>query len=69
MLENHKHANPTMFDKMRFDSVINDGMVVIEQNFGSLNNRWHIIKAFNMLFEKTVIVISTYCVLHIYCEI
>ena len=29
MCKNYKFANPTMVDKMRFDSVVNGGMVVI----------------------------------------
>ena len=37
-LKNYKHANPAMINKMRFDSIVNDGRVVIEQVFGSLKN-------------------------------
>lgn len=39
MLKNYKLVNPAMVDKMRFDFVVNDGRVVIEQIFGSLKNR------------------------------
>ena len=52
MLKNYKPANPAMMDKMRFDSVVNGGRVVIEQAFGSLKNRWRILKYYNMLVEK-----------------
>ena len=68
MLKNYKPANPAMVDKMRFDSAVNDGMVVIEQVFGSLKYRWRILKAFNMSVEKVVVVILACCVLHNYCE-
>ena len=30
MLKNYKSANPAMVDKIRFDSVMNGGRVVIE---------------------------------------
>ena len=49
---------------MKFDSAVNGGMVVIEQVFGSLKNRWRILKAFNILVEKIVGVILICCVLH-----
>lgn len=42
MLKNYKHVNPAVVDKMRFDSAVNGGRVVIEQAFGSLKNRWRI---------------------------
>ena len=69
MLKNHKPANPAIIDKMRFDSVVNGGKVVIEQTFGSLKNRYRILKAFNMLIEKTVVVTLACCALHNYYEI
>jgi hypothetical protein len=43
--------------------------VVIEQAFGTLKNRWRILKAFNMSVEKTVLVTLACCVLRNYCEI
>ena len=69
MLKNYKSANPTMVDKMRFDSAVNGGRVVIEQAFGSLKNRWRILKAFNMSVEKAVVLTLACCVLYNYCEI
>ena len=39
MLKNYKLVNLAMVDKMRFDFVVNDGRVVIEQIFESLKNR------------------------------
>jgi hypothetical protein len=68
MLKNYKLANPAMVDKIRFDSAFNGGRVVIEQVFGSLKNRWRILKAFNMSVEKVVVVTLACCVLHNYCE-
>jgi hypothetical protein len=43
--------------------------VVIEQAFGSLKNRWRILKAFNMSVEKATLVTLACCVLHNYYEI
>jgi hypothetical protein len=43
--------------------------VVIEQDFGTLKNRWCILKAFNMSVKKTTLVTLVCCVLHNYCEI
>ena len=68
-LKTYKPANPAVVDKMRFDSVVYGGKMVIEQAFGSLKNRWHILKAFNMLVEKTAIVTLACCILYNYCEI
>ena len=53
----------------RFDSSINSGRVVIEQAFGSLKNRWRILKGFNMSVDKAALVNLACCVLHNYCEI
>ena len=48
MFKNYKPANPVMVDKMRFEFVVNGRRVVIEQTFGSLKNRWRILKDFKM---------------------
>ena len=56
MLKNYKSANSAMVDKMRFDFVVNGGRVVIELAFGSLNNRWRNLQAFNMSVEKVVVI-------------
>jgi hypothetical protein len=42
--------------------------VIIENVFGSLKNRWRILKIFNLNVNKVVIVIIACCVLHNYCE-
>ena len=52
-----------------FDSSISSDRVVIEQAFGALKNRWHILKGFNMSIDKAALVTLAYCVLHNYCEI
>ena len=64
MLKNYKPANPVMVDKMRVDFVVNDRRVVIEHTFGSLKNRWHILKDFNISVEKLAAVTLACCVLH-----
>ena len=69
MLKNYKPANPAMVNKMRFDSAVNGGRVAIEQTFGSLKNRWHIRKAFNISVEKAEVGPLACCVLHNYYEI
>ena len=53
----------------RFDSSVNTGRVVIEQVFGSLKNRWRILKGFNISVEKAALVTLACCVLHNYCEV
>ena len=52
-----------------FDSSINSGRVVIEQTFGALKNRWHILKGFNMSVDKAALVTLACCVLHNYYEV
>lgn len=64
MLKNFALANPAMVDHKRFDSSMNSGRIVIEQAFGSLKNRWRILKAFNMSIDKAGLVTLACCVLH-----
>ena len=66
MLKNYKPANPAMVDKIRFDSAVNGGRVVIEEAFRSLKNRWRILKAFNMSVEKVAVMTLACYVLHNY---
>ena len=68
MLKNYKPANPAMVDNMRFDSIVNGGRMVINQAFGSLKNRWHILKVFHMSVKKAVVMALACCVLHNFCE-
>ncbi len=42
--------------------------VIIENAFGSLKNRWCILKNFNFNVNKTPIVVIACFVLHNYCE-
>ena len=59
-------ANAAMVDKIRFDSTMNIGRVMVEQIFGSLKNRWPILKAFKPFGENVHVVILTCCILHNY---
>jgi hypothetical protein len=42
--------------------------VIIENVFGSLKNRWRILKNFNFNVNKALIVVIACCVLQSYCE-
>ncbi len=50
-------------DKIWYDS---NPRVAIENAFGSLKNRWHILKHLNSRDDRTSRVVAT-CVLHNYC--
>ncbi len=54
-------------DKHRYDSSMNLGRVIIENAFGSLKNRWRILRHFNLKVDKAAKVIVACCVLHNYC--
>ena len=69
MDKNHKATNSAIIDKMRFDSAVNDDIVIIKQILGSSKNEWHILKSFNKWVEQIIIVTIIYCVLHNYREI
>jgi hypothetical protein len=45
--KNWKIRNPAHVDKIRYDSNMNSGRVVIKNAFGSLKNRWRILKHLN----------------------
>ncbi len=47
---------------------MNSEKVVIEYAFGSLKNRWKILKHFNSIVNKTLPIIVACCVLHNYYE-
>jgi hypothetical protein len=47
---------------------MNVGRVVIQNAFGSLENRWRILKHFDFRDDKTSPIIIVCCVLYNYCE-
>jgi len=47
---------------------MNSGRVVIEQAFGTLKNRWRILKNFNSRVDKAVQITIASCWLHNYRE-
>ncbi len=51
-------------NKARYNFSMNKGRVVIENAFGSLKNRWRILRHFNPIVDKI-----TCCVFHNFCEI
>ena len=61
--------DPKFQDKRRFDESLNYGSVVIEKAFGTLKNRWRILKNLNMGVDRAAIITLACCVLHNYCEI
>ncbi len=66
--KNWKTHNPIDVDKIRYDSNMNSRKVVIKNVFGSLKNRWKILKHFNSRVDKTSPITIACCVLHNYCE-
>jgi hypothetical protein len=62
--KNWKTCNPANVDKIRYDSNLNSRKVVIENAFGSLKNRWRILKH----FDKTSLITIACCVFHNYYE-
>jgi hypothetical protein len=55
-------------DKIKYDSNMNSRRVVIENAFGSLKNRWTILKHFKSKVDKASPITIVCCVLHNYCE-
>ncbi len=55
-------------DKIIYDSDINSRRVIIENAFGSLKNRWQILKRFNSRVDKTSPITIACCVLDNYFE-
>jgi hypothetical protein len=47
---------------------MNSRRVIIENAFGSLENKWRILKHFNSRANKALPIIIVCCVLHNYCE-
>ena len=62
-------TDPMFIDKKIFDKYVNSGRVIIEHVFGALNNRWRILKNFNINMDRAIIVALACCVLHNFCEI
>jgi hypothetical protein len=56
-------------DKIKYDFNMNLGKVVMENAFGSLKNRWRILKHFKFKIDKASPITIVCCVLHNYCEI
>jgi hypothetical protein len=59
---------PEDLNKKKYDSCMNSGRVVIENAFGTLKNRWRVLKKFNMRVDRAARVIVACCWLHSYCE-
>ena len=59
---------PNDMDKRRFDNSMNSGRIVIEQAFGTLKNRWRILKNFNFRVDRAARITVACCWLHNYCE-
>jgi hypothetical protein len=59
---------PEDLNKKRYDSCMNSGRVVIENAFGTLKNRWRVLKKFNMRVDRTARLTVACCWLHNYCK-
>jgi hypothetical protein len=62
--KNWKICNPTNVDKIIYDFNINLGKVATENAFGSLKNRWKILKHFNYRVDRASPIIVVCCVFH-----
>jgi hypothetical protein len=65
--KNWKIRNPIDVEKIRYGSNMNLRKVVIENAFGSLKNRWKILKHFNYRVDRASPIIIVSCVFHNYC--
>jgi hypothetical protein len=50
-----------------YDSSLNLGKIFIKNAFGSLKNKWHILRHYNLKVDRAIIVIVGCYVLHNYC--
>jgi hypothetical protein len=50
-----------------YDSNMNIGRMFIENAFGSLKNKWHILRHYNLKVDRVIIVVVACYVLHNYC--
>jgi hypothetical protein len=66
--KNWKTHNLANVDKIKYDSNMNLGKVIIENAFEFLKNRRRIWKHFNSRVDKAPLIIVVYCVLYNYCE-
>ena len=69
LLKNHKRANPTFCNHKRFDASNNTSRVVIEHAFGTLKNRWRILKNYGGNVDKCTTLTIACCILHNNCEL
>jgi hypothetical protein len=70
LIRTYLQKNWTLEDlnKKRYDSCMNSGRVVIENAFGTLKNRWRVLKNFNLKVVRANMVTVVCCWLHNYCE-
>jgi hypothetical protein len=65
--KNWKSCNPNDVYKKKYDNNMNSRRVIIKNVFGSLKNRWQIMKNLNYCVNRALPITIT-CVLHNYCE-
>jgi hypothetical protein len=58
-----------MVDQIQFDQFLNKGRVLIENAFGTLKNRWRILKKFNVHVDRTPMITLACCMLHNFCQL
>ncbi len=65
--KNGKTYNALDVDKHMYDSSMNSRRVVIKNAFGSLQNKWRMLKHFNSRVDRATRVVVACYVLHNYC--
>jgi hypothetical protein len=55
-----------MLDKHKYVFGMNSRKVIIENAFGSLKTKWHILKHFNLKVDRATRIVITYCILRNY---
>ena len=66
LLRNYKPVDGDV-DKIRFDRQINGGRISIENAFGLLKGRWHILNSVNARVDTAPSIVIGCCVLHNFC--
>ncbi len=69
LLKVYKPWNSDMVDQIWFDQSMNKGHVLIENAFGTLKNRWRILKKINASIDRTPLITLACCTLHNFCQL
>jgi hypothetical protein len=64
--KNSKTHNAIDVDKHKYVSSMNSRKVLIENAFGSLKTKWHVLRHFNSKVDRVARIVVTYCIFHNY---